>query len=214
MTGARGWVNNTPLHFQAPGKRQPPSPPPHPQTPLPLALCAPCGKPSRTCTSGNQEAFPPRLPGRFLSPHLQTTLVFPFSPNQSMSSLSTPPASQVESVGRARRKLRIIDAQPPPLSEAGAVFISASPAGRPGLGVWGQPGKLITGQDYQGLNRARRGEESPFLSPPGLEVLPSFFFYSVGNDSFPLKRASVYMLFVKRPGVIKDNNKLPPPPYF
>lgn len=113
MTGAWGWVNNTPLHFQAPGKRQPLSPPPHPQTPLPLALCAPCGKPGRTCTSGNQEAFPPRLPGRFLSPHLQTTLVFPFSPNQSMSLLSTPPASQVESVGRARRKLRIIDAPAP-----------------------------------------------------------------------------------------------------
>lgn len=31
-----------------------------------------------------------------------------------MSLLSMPPASQVESVGRARRKLRIIDAQPGP----------------------------------------------------------------------------------------------------
>ena len=111
MTGARGWVNNTPPHFQAPGKRHPlPAPTNAPSS------CAVCAlwktKPHRT--RGNQEAFPPRLPGRFLSPHLQTTLAFPFSPNQSMSLLSMPPASQVESVGRARRKLRIIDAQPGP----------------------------------------------------------------------------------------------------
>ena len=157
MTRALGWVNNTPLHFQAPGRRHPS---PRPQTPLPLALRAPCGKPSCTCTSGSQEAFPPRLPGRFLSPHLQTTLVFPFSPNQSMPSLSTPPASQVESGGRARRKLRIIDAQHRPLSEAGAVFSSVSPAGGPRLGVWGQPGKLITGQGYQGSSRAGEGRKA------------------------------------------------------
>lgn len=62
VTWALGWVNNTPLHFQAPGKRHPS---PRPQTPLLLALRAPSGKPSCTCTSGSQEAFPPRLPEDF-----------------------------------------------------------------------------------------------------------------------------------------------------
>lgn len=45
-----------------------------------------------------------------------------------------------------------------PSSPARAVFSSVSSVGGPGLGVWAQPGKLITASDCQGPSRAGRGK--------------------------------------------------------
>lgn len=192
MTGARGWVNNTPPHFQAPGKRHP--------LPAPTNAPSSCAVCALWKTKPHLHQWQPG--GTF--PSVAWT-IFVSTP---ANNLGFPLLSKSKPVfafhatglpsgvcGEGQEKAKDYRCSARPLSEAGAVFSSACPAGGPGLGVWGQPGKLITGQDYQGPNRARRGEESPLLSPPGLEVLPYFFFYSVGNDSFPLT-ASVHMLFV------------------
>lgn len=81
--------------------------------------------------------------------------------------------------GEGEEKAQRLDARRP-LAEAGSVFSSASPAGAPGLGVWAQPGKLITVEDCQG--QIAPGEAITWRN----RSLPSY--YRVGGPSllFPL----------------------------
>lgn len=134
----------------------------------------------------------PSVAWTILSPHLQTTFLFSSSPNQSAPLLSTLPACLPSGVGgEGKEKSWAIRRSAGP-SRRLELFLALSlpQASGPGLGVWAQPGKLVAAEDCQGPKTPGEGRRALSERCWVGGAIFLFSFYSVGNDSFPFKRAS------------------------